>query len=123
MKIDANKSMVVIESTPYHIVSAPSSRAWNNLYIEYTIRYDYVKHSTTPSKSNLYSHKECAYYEISRCGDGTLDKEYGEECDPEVAPWKSDHSCEPETCTVKPQGKLKTTKEVVTPKDKIIKNT
>jgi hypothetical protein len=68
--------MVAIESTQYHIVTPPTSRAWNNLYIEYNIWYDYVNHSTTPSKSNLYSHKECAYYEISRCGDGVIDSKY-----------------------------------------------
>jgi hypothetical protein len=82
MKVNANTSMKVLESNPYHIVTPPTARAWNNLYIEYTIRYDYVNHTTTPSKSNLYSHKECAYYEISRCGDGEIDEEYGEECDP-----------------------------------------
>ena len=74
--------MVAIESTPYNIVSVPTRRAQNNVYIEYTIWYDNVAHSTTPSKSNLYSHKECASYEISRCGDGILDAEYNEECDP-----------------------------------------
>ena len=81
-KVSANDSVVAIESTPYNIVSVPTRRAQNNVYIEYTIWYDNVAHSTTPSKSNLYSHKECASYEISRCGDGILDAEYNEECDP-----------------------------------------
>ena len=81
-KVGEYESGVVIESTPYHIVSAPTRRAQNNVYIEYTIWYDNVAHSTTPSRSNLYSHKECASYEISRCGDGILDTDYNEECDP-----------------------------------------
>jgi hypothetical protein len=46
------------------------------------IRYDDQYHSTKPSNNNLYSHKECAYYEITRCGDGIIDSEYGEKCDP-----------------------------------------
>jgi hypothetical protein len=82
MKLDANTSMIIIESTPYHLVTHPTIRNPNNLYIEYTVRYDNVKYATTPSKSNLYSHKECFRYEISRCGDGTIDSEYGEVCDP-----------------------------------------
>jgi hypothetical protein len=76
MKVDANKEMTIIKSNPYNIITAPTIRASDNIYIEYTIRYDNVPHTTKPSKSNLYSHKECVYYEISRCGDGTLDKDY-----------------------------------------------
>ena len=84
MKVDAKTEMVVIESKlpKYHIYTAPTQRAWDNIYIEYTIWYGNEYKSPAPSKSNLYSHKECAYYEISRCGDGVLDTEYGEECDP-----------------------------------------
>ena len=89
MKVSANTSMKVIESNPYHIVTPPTARAWNNLYIEYTIWYDNVNHSTSPSTGNLYSHKECAYYEISRCGDGILDTEEGEKCDPGSPEWKN----------------------------------
>lgn len=82
MKIDANTSLPILKSTPYHLVTPPTVRASNNLYIEYIVWYDDVKHTTTPSKSDLYPHKECFNYEISRCGDGVLDTEYGEECDP-----------------------------------------
>ena len=89
MKVSANTSMRVLESNPYHIVTPPTVRAWNNIYIEYTIWYDNVNHSTSPSKNNLYSHKECAYYEISRCGDGILDTEEGEKCGPGSSEWKN----------------------------------
>ena len=100
MKVWANTSMVVIESKlpKYHVVNHPTKRAWDNLYIEYTIWYGNEYRFPAPAKSNLYSDKECAYYEISRCGDGVLDKDYGEECDPEVQPWKDDWTCNPDTC-------------------------
>ncbi len=89
MKVGAHSSMIILESNPYHIVSAPSKRAQNNIYIEYTIWYDYVKHSATPPKADLYPHKECAEYAISRCGDGIVDEDYGEVCDPEAPEWKN----------------------------------
>lgn len=81
-KVDANTEMVVMKSNPYKAVYKPTVRAWDNIYLEYTIWYSDVYKKTSPSKSNLYSNKECAYYEISWCGDGTLDTEYWEECDP-----------------------------------------
>ena len=84
MKVAANTSMTVIESKlpKYKVVKYPSQRAWDNIYIEYTTWYENEYKSPAPSKSNLYSHKECAYYEITRCGDGILDADYWEECDP-----------------------------------------
>ena len=108
MKVGANSSMPAIQSTPYHVLSAPSKRAWDNLYIEYTIWYDNVDHATSPSRSNLYSHKECVYYEISRCGDGVLDTNYGEICDPKdpnKTGWGNggcDNSCKPITVVENP---------------------
>ena len=82
-KVDWKMMVITSPLDPkYHIVSTPSQRAWNNIYIEYIIWYDNIYHSTTPSNSNLYSHKECAYYEITWCGDGVLDTEDGELCDP-----------------------------------------
>jgi hypothetical protein len=30
-----------------------------------------------------------------------LDTKYGEECDPEIEPWKSNHRCDPVTCKEK----------------------
>ena len=84
MKVNANTSGVVIESKmpKYHIYTAPTQRARNNLYVEYTIWYGNEYQNPAPSKSNLYHHTECAYYEISRCGDGEKDEKYGEQCDP-----------------------------------------
>ena len=82
MKIDANTSMQIIESTPYHLITPPSVRSPNNLYVEYTVWYDNVRHEYIPSRDNLYSHKECFKYEISRCGDGVIDSGYNEVCDP-----------------------------------------
>jgi hypothetical protein len=83
MKLEANsEDMLIIESTPYHLITPPSVRASNNLYIEYTVWYDDVRHEYIPSKDYLYSHKECFKYEISRCGDGVIDTGYNEVCDP-----------------------------------------
>ena len=45
---------------------------------------------------------ECQKMVIRRCGDGILDKEH-EECDPEVEPWKSDGTCDPDTCKKSPK--------------------
>ena len=82
MKVDANSEMPIIESTPYHLITPPTVRSPNNLYVEYTIWYDNVRHEYIPSQDNLYSHKECFKYEISRCGDGVIDTGYNEVCDP-----------------------------------------
>ena len=117
--VPANESMPVIESTPYHIVSTPITRAWDNIYIEYTIWYDNANHTTTPSKSNLHSHKECVYYEISWCWDGIIDTEYWEICDPEAPEWKNGNNwktCNPVTCepeTVPTKGELDIDKTLV----------
>ena len=104
MKVEAWNKWIVLTSPldpKYHIVSTPTHRAWDNLYIEYVIRYDDQYHSTKPSNNNLYSHKECAYYEITRCGDGIIDSEYGEKCDPNDPnkEWWGNGWCDKETCT------------------------
>jgi hypothetical protein len=57
--------MKVIESSPkYQILDTPDKRARDNLYVEYTIKY-----ATSQTSTREQSHKECIYYEISRCGD------------------------------------------------------
>lgn len=81
-KVEANTEIVVMKSNPYKAIYKPTVRAWDNIYLEYTIWYSDVYKTPIPSKSNLYSSKECAYYEITRCGDGKLDEDYWEECDP-----------------------------------------
>jgi len=79
----------VIKSSPlYEIKTHPDVRSKDNLYIEYDIKYADKAYSSKPDDSKLKSHKECVYYEISRCGDGVLDEDYNEECDPGSA-WTS----------------------------------
>ena len=56
---------------------------------------------------------ECQKMVIRRCGDGILDEEH-EECDPEVEPWKSDGTCDPETCKIAPKCNSKYNWKVVT---------
>lgn len=50
--------------------------------------------------SQVVSHLECQPYEISWCGDGVLDTQYGEQCDP-AAPGQSPATCDPVTCKPK----------------------
>ena len=83
MKVPQWKDMLIVESSPEYIVKDhPVKRTTDNLYVEYTVSYANKKYTTTPSSSQLKTHKECVYYEISRCWDGVLDEDYWEECDP-----------------------------------------
>ena len=87
---------VLISSPLYKILDHPTVRSKNNLYIEYDVKWSNQVYSTKPDNSRLRSHKECGYYEISRCWDWKIDtewewKEVGDEpeqCDPGSA-WTS----------------------------------
>ena len=105
MKVWKDQTMKVITSSPkYQILDTPDKRSRDNLYIEYTIKY-----STTQNGSATKWHKECIYYEISRCGDWVLDTDYNEVCDPkdpnEVGWWNGwcDDSCQPVTIVDEPE--------------------
>ena len=64
--------------SPYPIYINPPVRSENNFVIKYRVEY-----STNSSESSTkYYHTECKYYEISRCGDGVVDTNYDEVCDP-----------------------------------------
>ena len=81
MPVSSKKT--VIWSTPlYQVLDHPAVRSKDNLYIEYNIKYADKAYSSRPSDSQLKTHKECVYYEISRCGDGIIDTDYNEVCDP-----------------------------------------
>ncbi len=83
MKVSGWDRKLVVESTPEYVIKDhPAVRAKDNLYIEYTLKYANKKYTTTPDESKLKTHKECVYYEISRCWDWVLDTENWEECDP-----------------------------------------
>jgi hypothetical protein len=67
--------MQIIDSAPeYLITNCPTKRSYENLYIEYivTTAGEDPKGQTLPN-AKLSTHKECVYYDVSRCGDGTLD--------------------------------------------------
>lgn len=83
------KNVEIIEAIPpYQLLKNPSVRKKDNIYIEYLIN----------GRGNQnFSHKECISYEVTWCGDGIVDKEEGEKCDPK-APGKSEATCNPVTC-------------------------
>ena len=75
--------MKIIDSTPKdQIKNCPSKRSYENLYIEYivTTAGENPNGQELPN-AKLSTHKECVYYDVSRCGDGVLDTDY-ETCDP-----------------------------------------
>ena len=94
-------SRVVLESRPkYEVKDHPEVRSQDNLYIEYNIKYADFAYPTRPDDSQLKNHKECVYYEISRCGDGIIDTGYAETCDPKdtTHTWRWSGWCDEETC-------------------------
>ena len=90
-----NTSNVVLKADRiYQIKDVPESRSSSNMLVKYVIEYANDKAATT-----RYQHTECYPYEISRCGDGVVDKDWfrkaandpGEECDyndPNKTWWK-----------------------------------
>ena len=121
-RVASNTTMRVLQATSaYPILAVPAQRAYDNLFIKYTLTY-----STDAAWNNKQAHSECAYYEISRCGDGVLDTEYDEICDPKDPNktwwWNGwcDNSCNPIT-VVEPDWKLKIEKTLVWSKE--VKNT
>lgn len=105
-RVNKNKSMVVIKANEkYQINAVPNKRSSDNLLVKYVIEYSNDKDGNT-----RYQHTECYPYEISRCGDGVVDKDWfwkdkndpWEECDPNHPNWKDDNSCDPTTCKEKP---------------------
>ena len=90
MLVRAWQTMTIIDSTPkYNIKNCPTTRSYENLYIEYivTTAGENPNGQELPN-AKLSTHKECIYYAVSRCGDGVLDEDEGEECDPGSA-WTS----------------------------------
>ena len=125
---EVSTTRTVIKSTPtYPIYDHPNVRSENNLYVEYNIKYADKAYSTRPDDSKLKSHKECVFYEISRCGDGIVDTNWewkrsedpAEVCDPKDPNqtnwwngWCSD-TCEP----IVSKWELVIKKELVWPKE------
>ena len=81
------------ENAWYYVDRIPPKRLNNNLWIQYIVRY-----ASNSSKTPVETHVECKYYAISRCGDGILDTEYWETCDPKAQTWIDNNACDPVTC-------------------------
>lgn len=72
------QSLEVLKAkSAYYINAVPQKRDQKNLTVKYAITY-----STDKAWYNKKSHVECKYYKITWCGDGVLDKNEGEQCDP-----------------------------------------
>lgn len=70
----------IVSIKNFSIDNLPSEgRKSNNMIIEYI--FDFQKVENNKPVGNLMEHTTCQPYEISWCGDGVLDKEYGEMCD------------------------------------------
>jgi hypothetical protein len=72
--------MVLKATSNYPINYHPPVRSKNNFVIQYKAKY-YVKEGNTWNRTAKY-HTECKYYEVTWCGDGVVDYEYNEKCDP-----------------------------------------
>lgn len=91
---------VIKASSTYHINYHPPVRSKNNLVIQYSAKY-YERNGSVWNMSNLKTHNECIYYEITWCWDGILDTDQWETCDPTDPKktgwwaWWCNASCEP----------------------------
>jgi hypothetical protein len=64
--------MVILKANKiYQINAVPQTRSSDNLLVKYVVEYANDKAATT-----RYQHTECYPYEISRCGDGVVDKDW-----------------------------------------------
>ena len=71
-RVYKNTSMVVLRADSlYNIKDVPAKRSSSNLLVKYVIEYANDEAATT-----RYQHTECYPYEISRCGDGVVDKDW-----------------------------------------------
>ena len=105
-KVARKTSVKVVESTPkYYIKTHPDVRSDDNIYIEYDIKYG---NSSTAPESRQRTHKECAHYLISWCGDGVLDEDWEWRCDENGNNCKDPEECDPgsEGTKVLPDGRI-----------------
>lgn len=84
------RNVEIIEAVPpYRLLVPPTRRQKDNFYIEYIVNGH--------GNGKNFSHKECISYEVTWCGDGIVDVDEGEKCDP-AAPGQSEKTCNPKTC-------------------------
>lgn len=75
-----NGTMKLMVSNDYDIRIPPEKRSKENIIVKYEILFNEI----IPNKGlSQEQHRlvQCARYTITRCGDGVVDKQYGEECD------------------------------------------
>jgi hypothetical protein len=71
---------VFLANTSYPIKHHPKERSYNNLVLVYDVTYyDEISPDVWNKQPEIF--KSCVLYEISWCGDGIIDKEFGETCD------------------------------------------
>lgn len=85
------KVEILKATNKYDISYHPEIRTNRDIYIT----YDIVFQDLVNGKIGV--HKICWGYSITWCGDGIIDKEYKEECDPKASGWNSS-TCNPKTC-------------------------
>lgn len=85
---NTNNTKIIESTNEYEIKSTPLKRGPDNLIIKYRTNTENVA-----TGSNIISHLACQPYEISWCGDGVRDTQFGEPCDPMAEPWKSNGTC------------------------------
>lgn len=77
----------------WKIMSKPAVRSTGNNY-DFTARIvTYHDLHDTYANTDDTMHVECANYQVSWCGDGIVDTDQGEPCDPMAEPWKSAGTC------------------------------
>jgi hypothetical protein len=70
----------ITSTSKYQIRAVPHVRSSNNLFVAYSINYEYESYAGSKVWRNK-TYIACQPYEVSWCGDGVLDKAYGESCD------------------------------------------
>lgn len=86
--VSTKKQNAYVKSEPYTIDKVMDinllRQNTNKKFIILIYHYDYksVDPQTGTEFGVMRTHKDCQYYHVSWCGDGQIDADYGEECDP-----------------------------------------
>lgn len=96
--IEPKETGEILYSSEYRISRIPEKRAFDNLLVRYDTGYKTVSNGKEIGFTKPYI--SCQPYAISWCGDGVLEQEYDEMCDP-ADPQKQGWGlggCNPKTC-------------------------
>ena len=74
------RGLIIKATSNYKIKYRPKIRSYKNLEIIYETKY--INFKDEKEHGSIKTDKVIAHYEISWCGDGVLDHEYNEKCDP-----------------------------------------